>query len=100
MGDVARYVALNRSYLFTLFRRVLDISPQEYLARFRLTRAQEQLILTDASVTNIAVSCGYQDPQVFSKAFKQQFGITPVKYRNQKLKEEKGNLEQHLKTRV
>ena len=100
VGDVARYVALNRSYLFTLFRRVLDISPQEYLARFRLTRAQEQLILTDASVTNIAVSCGYQDPQVFSKAFKQQFGITPVKYRNQKLKEEKGNLEQHLKTRV
>lgn len=100
VGDVAQYVALNRSYLFTLFRRVLDISPQEYLARFRLTRAQEQLILTDASVTNIAVSCGYQDPQVFSKAFKQQFGITPVKYRNQKLKEEKGNLEQHLKTRV
>ena len=27
------------------------------------------------------MSCGYQDPQVFSKAFKQQFGITPVKYR-------------------
>ena len=46
-----------------------------------MTRAKEQLTLTDASVANIATSCGYQDPQVFSKAFKQQFGITPVKYR-------------------
>lgn len=81
VADVASYVALNRSYLFTLFRRVLGVSPQECLAQFRLTRAKEQLTLTDASVANIAMSCGYQDPQVFSKAFKQQFGITPVKYR-------------------
>lgn len=51
------------------------------MTQFRLTRAKEQLTLTDASVANIAMSCGYQDPQVFSKAFKQQFGITPVKYR-------------------
>ena len=81
VADIAGYVALNRSYLFTLFRRVLGVSPQECLTQFRLTRAKEQLTLTDASVANIAMSCGYQDPQVFSKAFKQQFGITPVKYR-------------------
>ena len=81
VSDIAGYVALNRSYLFTLFRRILGVSPQECLTQFRLTRAKEQLTLTDASVANIAMSCGYQDPQVFSKAFKQQFGITPVKYR-------------------
>lgn len=81
VSDVAAYVALNRSYLFTLFRRVLGISPQECLTQFRLTRAKEQLTLTDASVASIALSCGYQDPRVFSKAFKQEFGITPVGYR-------------------
>lgn len=81
VSDVADHVALNRSYLFTLFRRVLGISPQEYLSRFRLTRAKEQLTLTDATVANIALSCGYQDPQVFSKAFKQRFGVTPARYR-------------------
>lgn len=81
VADIAGYVALNRSYLFTLFRRVLGVSPQECLTQFRLTRAKEQLTLTDASVANIALSCGYQDPQVFSKAFKRQFGVTPVKYR-------------------
>lgn len=81
VADVAACVALNRSYLYTLFRRVLGVSPQECLARFRLTRAKEQLTLTDAPVSSIALSCGYQDPQIFSKAFKRQFGVTPAAYR-------------------
>lgn len=96
VGDVANYVVLNRSYLFTLFQRVLGISPRDYLAQFRLTRAKEQLTLTEASVANIAMSCGYQDPQVFSKAFKQQFGVTPLKYRRQDREQARCNLESHL----
>ena len=96
VGDVAHYVALNRSYLFTLFQRVLGVSPQEYLTTFRLTRAKEQLTLSDASVANIALSCGYQDPQVFSKAFKQHFGLTPLKYRRFDREARARELEAHL----
>ena len=40
VSDMAKYVSLNRSYLFTLFQRVLKISPQEFLTTFRLTRAK------------------------------------------------------------
>ena len=76
-------MALDRSYLFTLFRRVLDISPRDYLTRFRLTRAKEQLAHTDASVSSIAYSCGYQDPRVFTRAFRQEFGVTPASYRRE-----------------
>nr|WP_325213038.1 AraC family transcriptional regulator [uncultured Oscillibacter sp.] len=93
VSGVAAHVALNRSYLFTLFRRVLGISPQEYLTQFRLTRAKEQLTLTGAPVAGVALSCGYQDPQVFSKAFKQRFGVTPSKYRRQDREQELNSLE-------
>lgn len=96
VGDVANYVVLNRSYLFTLFQRVLGVSPQEYLSQFRLTRAKEQLTLTNSSVASIAQSCGYQDPQVFSKAFKQLFGTTPVKYRKLDRENARRSLESHL----
>ena len=99
VADVAGYVALNRSYLFTLFRRVLGVSPQECLTQFRLTWAREQLTLTDASVANIALSCGYQDPQVFSKAFKRLFGVTPVKYRKRDREQARRSLE-HLAERA
>ena len=83
VAEVAQAVALDRSYLFTLFRRVLDISPRDYLTRFRLTRAKEQLAHTDASVSSIAYSCGYQDPRVFTRAFRQEFGVTPASYRRE-----------------
>lgn len=81
VADVAKYVALNRSYMTTLFQRALGLSPQEYLARYRLTRAEELLTHSDATVATVAYSCGYQDPQVFSKAFRQRYGQTPAKYR-------------------
>ena len=81
VSDMAKYVSLNRSYLFTLFQRVLHISPHEFLTTFRLTRAKEQLTLTDATVAAIAQSVGYRDPLVFSKAFKQMTGMTPVQFR-------------------
>ena len=83
VSDMAKYVSLNRSYLFTLFQRVLHISPQEFLTTFRLTRAKEQLTLSDSTVAAIAQSVGYRDPLVFSKAFKQMTGMTPVQYRRQ-----------------
>ncbi|WRU97632.1 helix-turn-helix domain-containing protein [Priestia filamentosa] len=79
--DIAHYVSLNRSYLTTLFRKRTGVSIQQYLAQFRLTRAVELLALTDLSIEQIAESCGYSDPLVFSKAFKREKGISPTKYR-------------------
>lgn len=81
VADVAKHVSLNRSYLSTLFQSVMGTSPQEYLSHYRLSRAEEHLMHSDASIATVARSCGYQDPQVFSKAFRQRYGLTPVKYR-------------------
>lgn len=79
--DIAKYTAVNRSYLFTVFQRVLGISPQEFLTAYRLARAKGLLLLTNTSIAEIAAAVGYRDPLVFSKAFKQATGITPVQYR-------------------
>ena len=83
--DIADYVCVNRSYLYTLFRNELKMSPKEYLANYRLTRAAELLVITDFSVESVAFSCGYQDPLVFSKAFKGKNGLTPSQYRRKEL---------------
>ena len=57
------------------------MSPQQYLMTFRLTRAAELLNTTEYSVESIAISCGYRDPAVFTKAFKRMHGLSPLKYR-------------------
>ncbi len=81
VSDIADYVGLNRSYLYTLFHAETGMSLQEYLVNFRLTTAAELLALSSYPVESVALSCGYQDALVFSKAFKQKYGITPMQHR-------------------
>lgn len=92
ISDIADYVCINRSYLYTLFQQNLGMSVQEYLTNFRLTRATELLVLTELSIEGVAMSCGYKDALVFSKMFKAQTGITPSSYRRNHRQEVKDSL--------
>ncbi len=86
--DVADYVCINRSYLYTLFEQFMGMSPQQFLAAYRLTKASELLTATLLPVESIALSCGYNDPIVFAKAFRQMKGMSPSAYRRRMQKEE------------
>ena len=90
--DIAEHLNVNRSYLYTIFKNSLELSPKEFLTKFRVSRAKEQLSLTDISVENIAYSCGYRSPLVFTKAFKQEVGMTPSRYRSTNRTETKAHL--------
>lgn len=81
--DVADYVCINRSYLYTLFQNYLGMSPQQFLATFRITKARELLESTSYPIESIALSCGYNDSLVFTKAFHAMKGMSPSQYRKQ-----------------
>jgi len=79
--DVADYVQVNRSYLYTLFMSTIDVSPHQYLSNCRIKRASLLLETTKGSIESVALSCGYADSLVFTKAFKQVKGVSPSSYR-------------------
>ncbi len=81
--DVAEYVCINRSYLYTLFHNSIKMSPQQFLTACRITKAAELLQVTELPIEGIALSCGYQDPLVFTKAFRQLKGVSPTAYRKE-----------------
>lgn len=81
--DVADYVCINRSYLYTLFHKTMGMSPQQFLSTFRITKAAELLEVTSLPIESIALSCGYSDPLVFSKSFKQMKQMSPSAYRKE-----------------
>lgn len=81
--DVAEYVCINRSYLYTLFQHSIGMSPQQFLTTYRLTKAMELLQVSQVPIESVALSCGYQDPLVFTKAFRQMKGISPSAYRKE-----------------
>lgn len=79
--DIAKYLYIDRSYVYLLFQKYFQQSPQDYLATFRLTKASELLSTTTLSIESISNSCGYGDPATFSKAFKRWMGVSPSGYR-------------------
>lgn len=79
--DIANYVSLSRTYLTTIFQQTLHMSPQQFVLKFRITKASELLIHTDLPINAIAHSCGYTDPLAFSKTFKKITGLSPSQYR-------------------
>lgn len=85
--DIAEYVCINRSYLYTLFQNYLGMSPQQFLTAFRITKARELLESTSYSIESIALSCGYTDALNFTKAFRGMKGISPSAFRKQARKE-------------
>ncbi|WP_029231295.1 AraC family transcriptional regulator [Butyrivibrio sp. VCB2006] len=95
--DIADFVCINRSYLYTLFEKELGISPQQYLSSYRIAKASELLQLTELPIESISISCGYSDPLVFSKAFRQEKGMSPSKFRKSLPKSGNAPGHEHLK---
>ncbi|MDU5336573.1 AraC family transcriptional regulator [Enterococcus sp.] len=79
--SLAHALSLNRSYLSAIFRKEMNLTLQQYLTEYRLTRAAELLSISNFSIEIVAEYSGYHDPLVFSKAFKRKYALTPSQYR-------------------
>lgn len=79
--DVARYVGIDRTYLYKLFSQELGTSPQQYLISYRLSVAKQMLTSTTLRVSEIANSCGFVDSTSFCHQFRGQFLMTPSQFR-------------------
>jgi len=79
--DITNYAQVERSYLYRLFMKEIQISPKQYLLQYRLQAATNLLTNSDLNTSEIAYSCGFKDPSAFCKYFHTQTGFTPKKYR-------------------
>ena len=52
-----------------------------YVRRLRLERAGQKLRMGAVDITEVALAAGYDSHAAFSKAFKQQFGVSPSEFR-------------------
>lgn len=69
-----------------MFKTVAGITLKQYVLGRKLTKALEQLRDTDKSVMEIAMDFGFDYPEVFSRAFKKQFGLSPSDIRHKKIR--------------
>jgi len=75
--ELSGYVGLSRRHLERLFQEHLQTSPARYYLELRITEARRLLLQSNASITNIALACGFVTTTHFSRCFKDFFGISP-----------------------
>ena len=75
-------ICISAAVTFTdFFKKHLGTTPQAFLTSAKIINARELLTITDIPVSSVAISCGYQNPFAFSRAFKKETGMTPREYR-------------------
>lgn len=79
--QIADMCGLNRSYFGKIFKEAVGETPQEFLLKYRMTKAAELLKLTQLSVGEISSAVGYENQLHFSRAFKSVYGASPKKWR-------------------
>lgn len=80
---VARACGLSVPHLCRLFRRHAGRPPMAWLRDRRLDAAGADLVAGGGTVQQVAVRHGWDDPFVFSRAFRRRFGQPPGRWRRQ-----------------
>ncbi len=81
MEHIAAALSLSRKQLRTRVMQLTGLNPVAYVLQVRLNCARHMIVNEDISLTTVANKCGFQNLSHFSKAFKQQFGISPLQFR-------------------
>ncbi|MEM9487952.1 MAG: helix-turn-helix transcriptional regulator [Myxococcota bacterium] len=78
---MARAACFSRYHFLRAFRREFDITPHQYLTRYRIDRARELLSTSDRPVTEICLDVGFRSLGSFSSLFQRHVGHSPTRYR-------------------
>lgn len=79
---VAQHFNISRGTLYNLFKGSAYQSPKKHLTRLKINAATSLLAHTSWTLHEIAEEIGYENADIFSKAFKAATGIAPRFYRS------------------
>ena len=90
MEQMAQRVYLSPSYFSRVFKEETGESFTTYLTRIRIERSKSLLSQKSIRLTDIAQLVGFEDQSYFTKVFKKQEGMPPLRYRESHAGQEKG----------
>lgn len=83
LEDIAASVHISKSECCRCFRRRLQVTPFEYLIKYRIYSATIMITQTTGriSVSDIAMKSGFNSSSYFNKMFRKYVGCTPTQFR-------------------
>ncbi len=79
-GSVAEFVGIGQSDLSKLFQQKIEMTPLLYITKNRVEKSK-LLLDENYSVGEVAKLCGFSCAEVYIRAFKRIYGMTPGKHR-------------------
>ena len=90
LEDIGQALSMSPYHLAHIFKDMTGMSPIHYMIRCRVGEAQNLLISTDYSATQIAAIVGYANVNHFNAIFAKLVGLPPIRYRKQYLENMQG----------
>ncbi len=81
LTEIARTACLSQFHFLRIFKQVFQLTPHKYITQKRLQAAQRLLRQTDDPITEISLTLGFDNPAVFSRAYKNHFNTSPSQER-------------------
>lgn len=81
VNEMAAAAMMSKSNLTRKIKELTGITPADFLKEARIKRAGEMLRSSEKNISEIAYSCGFNDPKYFSRVFKATMGKSPSEYR-------------------
>ena len=83
VSDLSALVQLSEAYFARAFKRTYGNTPHSYVIGRRLDQASHLLLNGHASISDIAVECGFTDQAHLCKLFKRRMGQSPAAWRRE-----------------
>jgi len=80
--QLCKLVFMSHSQLHRKLEALTGYSPNKFIRMIRLEKAKDLLQDPANSIASVAIECGYDDPGYFARVFKQEYNVTPQKWRN------------------
>lgn len=82
-SKVAEALCYNTDYLGRVYRKLYGCTLTEAIHKRRIEKACEWLLDTNLTITQIAVRCGFSEPDYFRRIFRRTMQIAPGDYREE-----------------
>ena len=73
-------LGMNRTKLYSFVKTATDLTLANYIRKIRLEKAAELLKTTDKLSSEVCYEVGIDSPSYFTRAFKEQFGVSPSEF--------------------
>lgn len=85
--QISDTVNISQRECLRCFKKTLQISPIQYLIRYRIIKNAELLVDNPTkNIDQIGYECGFETPSYYTQLFKRYYNCTPTEFRNNQRK--------------